>query len=144
MTLGNGFPTPPAGVATNTFAVDPNLRIGAAQNRQALIQRDLPGSLTMVATYLGTKGTDLLQEFVPNTYPAGAVNPCPSCPSGFVYLTSNGSSSRHAMQLQLRRRLRSGLLASIQYTLAKSRDNATAFAGVNLVPSGLRGNRRVA
>ena len=132
LTLANGFPTPPAGAATNTFAVDPDLRIGAAQNWQALVQRDLPGSLTMVATYLGTKGTDLLQEFLPNTYPAGAVNPCPACPAGFVYLTSNGTSTRHAAQLQLRRRQRNGLLASIQYTLAKARDNATAFAGVNL------------
>ncbi len=120
------------GVATNTFAVDPNLRVGAAQNWQAFVQRDLPGSLTIVATYLGTKGTDLLQEFLPNTFPPGAVNPCPSCPSGFVFLQSNGSSSRHAGQLQLRRRLRNGLMASIQYTLAKATDNATAFAGVNL------------
>jgi hypothetical protein len=93
--------------------------------------------LTIVATYLGTKGTDLLQEFVPNTVPSGAVNPCPSCPSGFVYLTSNGSSSRHAAQLQLRRRLRNGLMASVQYTLAKARDNATAFAGVSLAGSAI-------
>jgi hypothetical protein len=132
LTLANGFPAPPSGVETNTFAVDPNLRVGAAQNWQVLVQRDWPGSLTVAASYLGTRGIDLLQEFLPNTYPAGAINPCPSCPSGFVYLTSNGSSSRHAAQLQLRRRLRSGLMASIQYTLARARDNATAFAGVNL------------
>jgi hypothetical protein len=124
-------------VAANTFAVDPNLRVGEAQNWQALIQRDLPGSLTIAATYLGTKGTDLLQEFLPNTYPAGAVNPCPSCPAGYVYLTSNGSSTRHAGQLQLRRRLRNGLTASMQYTLAKATDNATAFAGVNLSGSAI-------
>src|SRR5207344_2015996 len=103
-----------------------------AQNWQALVQRDLPGSLTITATYLGTKGTDLLQEFLPNTYPAGAANPCPSCPSGFVYLTSNGSSSRHAGQFELRRRLRNGLAASVQYMLAKATDNAAAFSGVNL------------
>jgi hypothetical protein len=131
LTLGS-FPAVPGGVATNTFAVDPNLRIGAAQNWQALIQRDLPGSLTIVATYLGTKGTDLLQEFLPNTFAPGGVNPCPACPSGFVFLQSDGSSSRHAGQLQLRRRLRNGLMASIQYTLAKATDNATAFAGVSL------------
>jgi hypothetical protein len=131
LSLANGFNVP--GVAgVNTFAVDPNLRVGAAQNWQALVQRDLPGSLTITATYLGTKGTDLLQEFVPNTYPNGAVNPCLTCPSGFVYLQSDGSSSRHAGQLQLRRRLRNGLLASVQYTLAKATDNATAFAGVSL------------
>jgi hypothetical protein len=135
LTLANGFTAPANAVATNTFAVDPNLRVGEAQNWQALIQRDLPGSLTIVATYLGTKGTDLLQEFLPNTNPSGATDPskpCPGGPCGYVFLTSNGSSSRHAGQLQLRRRLRNGLMASVQYTLAKARDNATAFAGVNL------------
>ena len=137
LSLANGFNVPATTAALNTFAVDPNLRVGAAQNWQALLQRDLPGSLTITTTYLGTKGTDLLQEFLPNTYPAGAANPCPSCPSGFVFLASNGASSRHAGQLQLRRRLRNGLLASAQYTLAKATDNATAFAGVSLAGSAI-------
>jgi len=137
ITLANGFPALPTGLTTNTFAVDPNLRIGAAQNWEAAIQRDLPGSLTMVATYLGTKGTDLLQESLPNTFAPGGVNPCPACPSGFVYLQSNGRSSRNAGQFQLRRRLRNGLMASIQYTLAKATDNATAFAGVSLAGSAI-------
>ena len=136
LTLVNGF-TAPASAASNTFAVDPNLRVGAAQNWQVLVQRDMPGSLTVSATYLGTKGTDLFQEFLPNTFPIGAANPCASCPSGYVYLTSNGSSSRHAGQFQVRRRLRNGLTASLQYTLAKARDNATAFAAVNLTGSAI-------
>jgi hypothetical protein len=131
LSLATGFSVPGA-ANLNTFAVDPNLRVGAAQNWQALIQRDMPASLTITATYLGTKGTDLLQEFVPNTYPSGTVNPCPLCPTGFVFLASNGTSSRHAGQFQLRRRLRNGLLASVQYTIAKATDDATAFAGVNL------------
>ena len=136
LSLANGFNVP--GVAgENTFAVDPNLRVGEAQNWQALVQRDLPGSMTITATYLGTKGTDLLQEFVPNTYPSGAINPCVSCPTGFVFLESNGTSSRHAGQVQLRRRLRNGLLASVQYTLSKATDNATAFAGVSLAGSAI-------
>jgi trimeric autotransporter adhesin len=139
LTLANGFTTPPvtSSAPGNTFAVDPDLRVGASQNWQALIQRDLPGSLTVTATYLGTKGSNLLQEFLPNTNPVGTVNPCLSCPSGFVYLTSNGTSSRHAGQFQLRRRLRNGLAASVQYTLAKATDNATAFAGVNLTGSAI-------
>jgi hypothetical protein len=131
LTLANGFNVP-AFPTSNTFAVDPDLRIGAAQNWQALVQRDLMGFLTMTASYLGTKGDHLLQEFLPNTYPIGAVNPCPGCPSGFVYLTSNGHSTRHAGQWQVRWRLHRGLAASVQYTLASARDNATAFAGVNV------------
>jgi hypothetical protein len=132
LTLANGFTAPTTTVA-NTFAVDPNFRVGESQNWQALVQRDLPGSLTVTATYLGTKGSHLPQEFLPNTYPAGAVNPCPTCPSGFVYLTSNGTSWREAGQWQLRRRLRNGLAASVQYTLSKAMDDApAAFTSVSL------------
>lgn len=131
LTLANGF-VAPGGIITNTFAVDPDFRVGYAHNWQLSIQRDLPHSLTVMATYLGTRGSRLMQEFLPNTFPPGAPDPCPSCPSGFVYLTSNGSSSRHAGQFQLRRRLRSGLSATIQYTSSKAVDNAAAFGGASI------------
>ena len=131
LTLANGFIASPT-TTSNTFAVDPNVRVGYAQNWQVSMQRDLPGSMTMLATYLGTKGSHLMQEFLPNTYPVGAVNPCPACPAGFVYLTSNGSSSRQAGQFELRRRLRNGLTATLQYTLSKATDDSGAFTGVSL------------
>jgi hypothetical protein len=60
------------------------------------------------------------------------LNPCPACPSGFAYLTSDGSSVRNALQLQLRRRLRNGFTASAQYTLARATDDAGAFTGAAL------------
>jgi hypothetical protein len=116
----------------NTFAVDPEFRVGSAHNWQASVQRDLPQSLTVIATYLGSRGTHLMQQVLPNTYPVGAANPCASCPSGFVYLSSDGTSQRNAAQVQLRRRLRNGFTASGQYTLAKATDNATAFNGASL------------
>jgi trimeric autotransporter adhesin len=131
LTLARGFVAPASDTA-NTFAVDPDFRVGASHNWQASVQRDLPASLTVNASYFGTRGTNLIQEFLPNTYPAGAVNPCPACPTGFVYLTSDGSSSRHAGQVQVRRRLRNGLTATVQYTLAKAEDNAASFQGANL------------
>jgi hypothetical protein len=73
-----------------------------------------------------------MQESLPNTYPIGAANPCPTCPAGFVYLTSNGRSSRHAAQLEVRRRLRNGFTATTKYTLARASDDAGAFTGVSL------------
>ena len=122
LTLANGF-LDCAGAATDTFGIDPNLRVGYAQNWQLSAQRDLPWALVATATYLGTKGTHGMQEFLPNSYPIGAANPCPACPSGFVYRTSGGNSTRHAGQLQLRRRLRSGFTASADYTWAKAMDD---------------------
>jgi hypothetical protein len=131
LTLARGFVAPTSTTA-NTFAVDPDFKVSSSQTWQVAVQRDLPSSLTVNLTYIGTKGVNLIQEFLPNTYPAGAINPCPACPSGFVFLTSNGSSLRNAGQFQIRRRLRNGLTASVQYTLAKADDDAASFQGANL------------
>ncbi len=124
LTLANGFIASKT-ITANTFAIDPNFRIGYAQNWNVLIQRDLPGALIMTVTYLGIKGTREQQEFLPNTYPAGAANPCLACPAGYAYLTSNGNSAREAGQFQLRRRLHNGLTASLQYTYSKAIDDAS-------------------
>ena len=122
LTLANGFLNC-TGVTPQTFGIDPNFRVGYAQIWQLQAQRDLPAALVMTATYLGIKGTRGMQQFLPNTYPIGAANPCPSCPAGFIYRTSNGDSTREAGQIQLRRRLRSGFTASIDYTYAKAVDD---------------------
>ena len=123
LTLANGF-NASATITPNTFAVDPNFRVGYAQNWQLSIQRDLPGALIVNATYLGAKGTRSRQEFLPNTFPVGATNPCPLCPAGYAYLTSNGNSTRESGQIQVRRRLRSGFTSTVQYTLSKTIDDA--------------------
>ena len=123
LTLANGFNASPT-TTPNTFAIDPNFRVGYSHNWQFSVQQDLAGSMVMTVTYLGIKGTRAVQVFLPNTYPAGAVNPCPACPSGYAYMVSNGNSTREAGQVQLRRRLHNGLTASLQYTFAKAIDNA--------------------
>ena len=56
LTLANGF-LQLASSPLNTFAVDPDFRVGSAQNWQASVQRDLPLSLTVIATYLGSNGS---------------------------------------------------------------------------------------
>ena len=55
LTLANGFTLPATGTG-NTFAIDPNFRIGYVHNWQVSVQRDLPGSLQMAVSYLGIKG----------------------------------------------------------------------------------------
>jgi hypothetical protein len=127
LTLASGFHSC-SSVSADTYAVDPNFRVGYAQTWQLAMQRDLPGALQMTATYLGVKGTRGVQDFLPNTYPIGAVSPCPACPVGFEYRTSGGDSTRESGQLQLRRRLRAGFTASMLYTYSKSIDD-DAFLG---------------
>ncbi len=128
LTLTNGFNATPVSTP-NTFAIDPNFRIGYVHTWNASIQRDLPFSLVMNASYLGNKGTRGAQEFYPNTYAPGAVNPCPACPSGFAYETSNGNSTREEGKLQLRRRLHNGFTAALVYTYSKSIDDAKLGGG---------------
>jgi hypothetical protein len=128
LTLANGF-IPSPSITPNTYAIDPDFRVSYGHVWQASMQRDLPYSLSVNMTYLGTKGVNMVQQFLPNTYAPGADNPCPTCPIGFAYVTSHGSSLRNQGQLQLRRRLRAGLTASVQYTLAKATDNAATFSG---------------
>ncbi len=135
LTLAAGF-EPCSSITANTFAIDPNFRVGYAQTWQLAIQRDLPGALQLTATYLGVKGTRGLQQFLPNTYPIGASNPCTKCPAGFVYQASGGDSTRQAGQIQLRRRLRSGFTASMLYTFSKSIDDDAMLGGQGHIVAG--------
>jgi hypothetical protein len=123
LSLANGFVNLASNTPT-TFAIDPNFRVGFIQNWSLSLQRDLPAALQMTATYSGTKGSRLPQEFLPNTYPTGAV-----APFGYVYMQSKGSSIRNAGIIQIRRRLRNGFTATTQYTYAKALDNAPLMAG---------------
>ncbi len=55
LTLADGFRAPPSGSATTatTFAVDPDFRVGTAQNWTLSIQQDLPAALQFSLSYLG-------------------------------------------------------------------------------------------
>ncbi|MGP8260766.1 MAG: carboxypeptidase regulatory-like domain-containing protein [Acidobacteriaceae bacterium] len=135
-TILNPFSVPCSTTTPDTFAVDPNFRVGYAQLWQLSVQRDLPGSLQMVVEYKGTKGTRGVQEFVVNTYQPGlTVSPYGSAPSGYYYRTSNGNSTREAGAVTLRRRLRSGLAAGLTYTYSKSLDDDYAMGGQGSVAS---------
>jgi trimeric autotransporter adhesin len=126
----------PTTTTQDTFAVDPNLRVGYVQIWSLSVQRDLPGSLQMVASYLGNKGTRGVQEFLPNTAPPGGTDPYAAYPSGYLYRTSNGNSTREAGSIELRRRLRSGLQAGATYTFSKSLDDVYSLGGQGGVGAG--------
>jgi trimeric autotransporter adhesin len=128
LTLASPF-NPCSAIVADTFGIDPAFRPGYSQDWDLDLQRDLPGSLQLTVSYLGTKGTHGAQEFLPNTFPPGAANPCPTCPSGFAYMVSGGNSTREAGQVELRRRLRAGLTATVEYTFAKAIDDDSLLGG---------------
>ena len=132
LTMAHGFPACST-TTSDTFAVDPNFRVGYSQIWNLSVQRDLPFALQITATYTGTKGTHGPQAILPNSYPVGEANPCPSCPLGFVYEFSGGNSTREAGDLQLRRRLMNGFAASVKYTYSKSIDDDAYLGGTGHV-----------
>jgi hypothetical protein len=122
LTLQNGFVVPANNPITNTYAIDPNYRIGYAQMWQIAIQNDLGHSLVGTITYNGTKGTGLDQTILPNSAPAGAK--ANGLPSGYLYEQANGNSIYHGVSGQLMRRFRNGISANAIYTFSKAIDNA--------------------
>jgi hypothetical protein len=122
LNIQSGFLLASSLPGVSTYAVDPNYRIGYVQTWTISVQNNLPRGMFFTVGYLGTKGTRLDQQFIPNSVAPGAT---PSLlPNSFIYETSNGDSIYHAAQFQLIRRFRSGLGANASYQFSKSIDNA--------------------
>src|SRR5579871_6787892 len=133
LTLANGFPTQVLKPIT-TFAVDPNFQLGYLHYWQLAVQQSLPAALVSTFTYAGNKGTHQIQQFVPNSAPAGITYPCVNnltnpCPNNLIYETSGGNSNLEMVSAQLQRRFRSGLSGNAIYTFAKDIDDASVGGG---------------
>jgi hypothetical protein len=122
LSINTGFLAASSESLSNTYAIDPNYRIGYAQTWTFSVQHDLPLGMFATAGYLGTKGTRLDQQFIPNSVAPGAT--VSLLPDYFIYETSNGNSIYHAAQFQLNRRFRSGIMANAGYQFSKSIDDA--------------------
>jgi hypothetical protein len=114
----------------DSFAVDPNFKVGYAQQWYLSLERDMPASLHLTVTYKGLKGTRGVQEFLPNSYAPGlTASPYGTAPVNFYYRDSDGNSTREEGQVNLRRRLRNGFLASVNYVYSKSLDDDYSLGG---------------
>src|SRR5271157_357148 len=122
LSIQNGFLAAANQTLTNTYAIDPNYRIGYAQSWNLTVQHDLPFSFFGTAGYLGTKGTRLDQQFIPDSVAPGAREW--ARPRSFICETSGGNSIYHAAQFQLNRRFHSGVMAHASYQFSKSIDDA--------------------
>jgi hypothetical protein len=114
--------------------VDRGYRVGYAQTWNFAVQEELPASLVVELGYLGTKGTRLDIQRLPNRAAPGS--PLTSEERrlignavGFAFDSSDGDSIYHAGQLRVTRRFRRGLSASALYTYSKSIDNASTLGG---------------
>ncbi|HWQ56288.1 MAG TPA: hypothetical protein VN442_21555, partial [Bryobacteraceae bacterium] len=134
LTLQNGFATVPSQTITNTFAVDRGYRVGYAQTWNFAIQQSLPHALVVEVGYLGTKGTRLDIQRLPNRALPGSPLTAEQRRQignavGFTFDSSQGNSIYHAAQARFTRRFSKGISANALYTFSKSIDNASSLGG---------------
>ena len=134
LTIENGFTSMPSVKVTNTYAIDRFYRVGYAQSWNLSVQKDLPYSLVAEIGYLGTKGTRLDVQRLPNRAAPGSPLTAEQRRQignavGFTFESSEGSSIYHAGQARITRRFRQGMSANAMYTWSKSIDNASTFGG---------------
>jgi hypothetical protein len=112
--------------ATNTFAVDPNYRLGYVQIWNLDVQRDFIRTISTGITYVGTRGSNLDLLRAPNRGPDGlriaGIEP-------FIWESSGAESIMHSVSFRIRRRLTKGIAAGANYTLSKSIDDASSIGG---------------
>jgi trimeric autotransporter adhesin len=148
LTLQCGFPTspnppaqcnysaPPSNLITNSYAVNPNYRLGYVQIRNLDIQQQIRPTLLLNLDYTGTKGTDLDILEAPNRTLTGTRI---ENVQAFTFENSVGDSEANAGSVRLRKRLSNGFSVGGLYTFSKSIDNASSIGAGATTGSGSAG-----
>jgi hypothetical protein len=126
LTLQNGFP-PLTSTVSNNYGIDPNYRIGYAQQWNLNVQRDVRKfGVQINVDYTGAKGTRLDVIQAPNRTATGLriANVQP-----FNWETSDANSILHSGSIRMRKRLGSGISLGGTYQFSKSIDNASSVSG---------------
>jgi hypothetical protein len=110
----------------NSYAVDPNYRLGYVQMWNLDLQRDLTRTIQMGIGYTGTKGSNLDILRAPNRGPSGLLI---AGVAPFIWESSEGDSIMQSLTLRLRKRLTGGVALGGTYTLSRSIDDASSIAG---------------
>ena len=131
--LGFAFSdTPIPGLITNSYAVDPNYRLGSLQIWNFDVQQEIRPTLVLNLDYTGTKGSGLDIVDAPNSTLSGTRIPNVQA---FLFQDSLASSTAHAGTVRLRKRLQQGFSVGGSYTWSKSIDNASTIGGGTTVPA---------
>lgn len=118
---------------TNTYAVDRFYQVPYAQTWNFSIQHELFHGIVTETTYLGTKGTHLNVQTLPNESPE-SLTPEQRTQLGnavgFTYNSSAGNSIFNALQVRVQQRFRGGISWMFHYTYSRSIDDSSTFGGV--------------
>ncbi len=140
LTIENGFAAAPSATITNSYAVNRHYRLPYAQTWNLAVQGEIGPSVVLELGYLGTKGTRLDIQRLPNRAAPGSPLTAEQRrlignALGFTYDTSEGNSIYHAAQVRVTRRFKKGFSTNALYTWSKSIDNASTFGGGGVVVS---------
>ena len=124
LTLATGVAGTEA-TTTNNFGVDPTYALGKIQTWNTTLTRDLSRNWTVTLGYTGTKGTDLDLLRAPNRNADGTLRISGVQP--FIWESSGGHSILQLGNFQVTRRYAKGVSANVNYTLARSMDNASSL-----------------
>lgn len=110
---------------TNNFGVDPHYGLGMIQTWNATVSKVFWKTWTAVAGYTGTRGTSLDLLRAPNRNPDGSLRI--DDVQAFNWESSGGHSILSLGNFSIQRGLAHGLRFGVNYTLAKSMDNASSL-----------------
>ncbi len=127
LTLANGF-----GCSTklfqNTYAVNPDYRLGMVQVYNVDLQRTLPWGVVLNVGYNGSHGSGLNVTRAPNHTPDTVTTPDAVA---FTYQDSVGESIFNALTVNAQKRLQKGIQLAAKYQYAHSIDDASSFGGAS-------------
>jgi hypothetical protein len=135
LTIQTGLIAVPEGkTILNTYAVARDYVVPYAQTWTASIQQQLTRGFVVELGYIGTKGTRLDIQRLPNRAAPGSPLTAEERrqignATGFTFESADGNSIYHAMQVRVTRRFRRGVSFSALYTFGKSIDNSSTFGG---------------
>lgn len=118
-------------VLPNTYAIDPNYKVGYAQLWNVSTETNLFTNTTLSLTYTGTKGTHLDELIAPNRPLPGSTSLTSQVANAgdFIYDTSGATSIFNALQVRLQQRTTHGVGFNVIYTYGKSMDDASSIGG---------------
>jgi hypothetical protein len=137
VTLKNGFTTGTGGIDPADFGnqgIDPDLQLPDIYQYNLTLEREIPGSIGIRVSYIGSTSRKLLVDRDYNTAPASTNTiilpddldkmPFPQYGTFMDYVQNTGSGHFNAGQIELLRRFRNGLAFNVAYTYSKSDSNA--------------------
>ena len=125
LTLANGFGCASKAIQ-NTYAVDPNYRLGHVQVYNVDIQHTFPRGTVVNLSYNGSKGGNLDIVDSPNTTATTVITPNAQA---FTYETSVAESRLSQGVISVRKRLERGFAIEAVYQYSHSIDNSSSIGG---------------